>query len=287
MPELPEVEIVKQSLEKTVKLKKIKQVLIKNKNLRFKIEKNISKELKNEKILNVKRKSKYLIFYLTKSKYLIIHFGMSGTLHLIKKNKRNINTNLSFYSEKNLPKKHNHVEIIFDKFRLIYNDPRRFGFIVLLLSNQKFLNFFKKLGLEPLDIGFNYTYLKNKIFYRKKNIKNILLDQSIVSGLGNIYVNEILNYSKVNPKKFGFKLLPKEIKLIIRYSKVVIKKAIIKVGSSIRNFKSSKGQKGSYQNEFRVYDRNEKECINKYCKGIIKRIFITNRSTFFCEKCQK
>ena len=287
MPELPEVEIVKQSLEKTVKLKKIKQVLIKNKNLRFKIKKNITKELKNEKILNVKRKSKYLIFYLTKSKYLIIHFGMSGTLHLVKKNKKNTNTNLSFYSEKNLPKKHNHVEIIFDKFRLIYNDPRRFGFIVLLLSNQKFLNFFKKLGLEPLDIGFNYKYLKNKIFYRKKNIKNILLDQSIVSGLGNIYVNEILNYSKINPKKFGFKLLPNEIKLIIRYSKVVIKKAIIKGGSSIRNFKSSKGQKGSYQNEFRVYDRNEKECTNKYCKGIIKRIFITNRSTFFCEKCQK
>ena len=154
MPELPEVEIVKQSLEKTVKLKKIKQVLIKNKNLRFKIEKNISKELKNEKILNVKRKSKYLIFYLTKSKYLIIHFGMSGTLHLVKKNKKNTNTNLSFYSEKNLPKKHNHVEIIFDKFRLIYNDPRRFGFIILLLSNQKFFGFFQKTRFRTFRYRF-------------------------------------------------------------------------------------------------------------------------------------
>ncbi len=287
MPELPEVEIVKQSLKKTVKLKKIKQVLIKNYNLRFKIQKNLTKKLINEKILKIKRKSKYLIFHLTKSKYLIVHFGMSGTLHLIKKNKKNINTNLSFYSEKNLPKKHNHVEILFDNFKLIYNDPRRFGFIILLSSTQKFLNFFKKLGLEPLDIKFNYKYLKNKIFNRKKNIKNILLDQSIVSGLGNIYVNEILNYSKVNPKKNGSKLNANEIKLIIKYSKVVIKKAIIKGGSSIRDFKSSKGQKGSYQNEFRVYDRHEKKCLNKYCNGIIKRVFITSRSTFFCKKCQK
>ena len=287
MPELPEVEIVKQSLKKTVKLKKIKKVLIKNYNLRFKIQKNLAKKLRNEKILNVKRKSKYLIFYLTKSKYLIVHFGMSGTLHLIKKNKKKVNTNLSFYSEKNLPKKHNHVEILFDNFKLIYNDPRRFGFIILLSSTQKFLNFFKKLGLEPLDIKFNYKYLKNKIFNRKKNIKNILLDQSIVSGLGNIYVNEILNYSKVNPKKNGSKLNANEIKLIIKYSKVVIKKAIIKGGSSIRDFKSSKGQKGSYQNEFRAYDRHEKKCLNKYCDGIIKRIFITSRSTFFCKKCQK
>ena len=287
MPELPEVEIVKQSLKKTVKLKKIKQVLIKNYNLRFKIQKNLTKKLRNEKILNIKRKSKYLIFHLTTSKYLIVHFGMSGTLHLIKKNKKKINTNLSFYSEKNLPKKHNHVEILFDNFKLIYNDPRRFGFIILLSSNQKFLNFFKKLGLEPLDIKFNYKYLKNKIFNRKKNIKNILLDQSIVSGLGNIYVNEILNYSKVNPKKHGSQLNDNEIKLIIKYSKLVIKKAIIKGGSSIRDFKSSKGQKGSYQNEFRAYDRHEKECLNKYCNGMIERIFITNRSTFFCKKCQK
>ena len=287
MPELPEVEIVKRSLEKTIKFKKIKQVFIKNKNLRFKIQKNIPKKLKNEKILRIERKSKYLIVNLTKSKYLIIHFGMSGTLHLVKKNKKNIYTNLSFYNQQKLPKKHNHVEIVFNRLKLIYNDPRRFGFVLLLYSKKEFLNFFKKLGLEPLDNKFNNKYLMSKIHHRKKKIKDILLDQSIVSGLGNIYVNEILNYSRINPKKLGFKLESYEIKLIVKYSKLVIKKAITKGGSSIRDFKNSKGQKGSYQNEFRAYNRNEKKCINRYCKGIIKRIFISNRSTFFCKKCQK
>ena len=287
MPELPEVEIVKQSLEKTVKLKKIKQVLVKNKNLRFKIEKNFIKNLKNEKIIKIQRKSKYLILNLTNSKYLIIHFGMSGTLHLIKNKNKNVKTNLSFYNQQRLPKKHNHVEFVFDNLKLIYNDPRRFGFILVLTSERTFLDFFKKLGPEPLDIEFDYKYLKKIFLFRKKNIKNVLLDQTIVSGLGNIYVNEILNFSKINPNKEAFKLKLSEIKSIIKYSKTVIKKAILKGGSSIRDFKNSKGKKGTYQDEFRVYDRNKKICLNKYCNGIIERIFITNRSTFFCKKCQK
>ena len=287
MPELPEVEIIKQSLEKTVKLKRIKYVVVKNRNLRFKIEKNIEKKLKKEKIHKIERKAKYLILHLNTSRYLIIHFGMSGTLHLLKKNNKNIKTNLSFYNNQKLPSKHNHIEFFFDNFKLVYNDPRRFGFILFLSSKIEFQNFFKKKGLEPLDVNFNYFYLKNKILDRKKNIKNILLDQSIISGLGNIYVNEILNYSKINPKKSGFKLNINEIKLLTKNSKIIIKKAIFKGGSSIRDFQSSKGQKGSYQNEFRAYDRNKKKCLNKHCTGIIKKIFITNRSTFFCENCQK
>ncbi len=286
MPELPEVEIIKQSLKKTVLFKQIKQVLVKNRNLRFKIKKNFQKKLKNKKITKVERRSKYLILHLNKYEYLIIHFGMSGTLHLLKNFKKNNFTNLSFYKSKKIPEKHNHVEIFFNNFKLIYNDPRRFGFFILLFSKKDYLNFFKKKGLEPLDLKFNSSYIKNKILNKSKNIKNTLLDQKIISGIGNIYANEILNYSKIKPQKKINELKLYEIQSIVKYSKLVIRKAILKGGSTIRNFKNSKGLEGSYQNEFRAYNRNQKKCLNKDCNGVIKRIFISNRSTFFCNKCQ-
>ena len=286
MPELPEVEIIKQSLKKTVLFKQIKQVLVKNRNLRFKIQKNFQKKLKNKKITKVERRSKYLILHLNKYQYLIIHFGMSGTLHLLKNFKKNNFTNLSFYQSKKIPEKHNHVEIFFNNFKLIYNDPRRFGFFILLFSKKDYLNFFKKKGLEPLDLKFNSSYIKNKILNKSKNIKNTLLDQKIISGIGNIYANEILNYSKIKPLKKTNELNLYEIRSIVKYSKLVIRKAILKGGSTIRNFKNSKGLEGSYQNEFRAYNRNQKKCLNKDCNGVIKRIFISNRSTFFCNKCQ-
>jgi len=283
---LPEVEIIKQSLKKTVLFKQIKQVLVKNRNLRFKIQKNFQKKLKNKKITKVERRSKYLILHLNKYQYLIIHFGMSGTLHLLKNFKKNNFTNLSFYQSKKIPEKHNHVEIFFNNFKLIYNDPRRFGFFILLFSKKDYLNFFKKKGLEPLDLKFNSSYIKNKILNKSKNIKNTLLDQKIISGIGNIYANEILNYSKIKPLKKTNELNLYEIQSIVKYSKLVIRKAILKGGSTIRNFKNSKGLEGSYQNEFRAYNRNQKKCLNKDCNGVIKRIFISNRSTFFCNKCQ-
>jgi len=287
MPELPEVEIIKQSLQKTVLFKQINQVLVKNRNLRFKIQNNFQKKLKNKKITKVERRSKYLIFHLNKSQYLIIHFGMSGTLHLLKNFQKKNFTNLSFYHSKKIPKKHNHVEIFFNNFKLIYNDPRRFGFFILLFSKKDYLNFFKQKGLEPLDLKFNSSYIKNKILNKSKNIKNTLLDQKIISGIGNIYANEILNYSKIKPQKKINELKLYEIQSIVKYSKLVIRKAILKGGSTIRNFKNSKGLEGSYQNEFRAYNRNQKKCLNKDCDGVIKKIFISNRSTFFCNKCQK
>ena len=110
MPELPEVEIVKRSLQKRAKFKKINRVLIKNRNLRFKIQSNLENLLKNKKIIKISRKSKYLIIHLKSEKYLIIHFGMSGTLHFINRNNKNFQTNLSFYNSKQLPIRHNHVE---------------------------------------------------------------------------------------------------------------------------------------------------------------------------------
>ena len=163
MPELPEVEIVKQSLLSKLKNKKINKVSVFNRNLRYRIEGGFEKFLKNQKILNITRKSKFIILHFTDSKYCILHLGMSGTLHLIKKNHLNFFTNLSFYQSKFLPKKHNHVLLDFYKFKLFYNDPRRFGFFKLVKSKHELDAFFEPFGPEALGKKFNLFYLKKKI----------------------------------------------------------------------------------------------------------------------------
>jgi len=151
MPELPEVEIVRQSLEKKVKQKKVKKVIIRNRNLRFKVPKNFQRFLENKKILKVKRFSKYLILSLSDHSFCLLHLGMSGTIHLVLKNKKNILTNTSFYSSPKLPKKHNHIEIVFSNLKVIYNDPRRFGFFQIIENLDLLKKRFNHLGPEPFN----------------------------------------------------------------------------------------------------------------------------------------
>ena len=286
MPELPEVEIVKKSLKKNVKDKKILDVIVTNRNLRFKVEKDFEKILKNRKIQNVNRYAKNIILELNGNIYVIIHLGMTGTFHLIRNNIYK-NTNLSFYQSKDLPIKHNHIILIFKKFRLIYNDPRRFGFFKLLKDKESFKLYLNNIGYEPLDKNFNLKYLKKSILFRKKCIKSILLDQKIISGIGNIYANEILFHSGLNPSKKGIKLKDFELKYLYKYSKLVLRKAILKGGSSIRDFRNTEGAKGSFQDNFKVYNKDDHNCPNKKCNYKIKKINISNRSTFYCENCQK
>ncbi len=224
MPELPEVEIVKQSLKKKIQHKKIKKVIVSNRNLRFKLHKNFEKILENRFVKKVLRKSKYLILGLDNSKYCIIHLGMSGTIHLMDKTK-NKNTNLSFYQSPILPKKHNHIEIFFSNFKITYNDPRRFGYFFIIKNKLELKKFFLKIGPEVLSKKLNFKYLKKKLINRKKNIKNLLLDQNFISGIGNIYSNEILFYCKIHPNRIGFKITNKEIKKLLYFSKFVIKKS--------------------------------------------------------------
>ena len=286
MPELPEVEIVKKSLKKNVKDKKILDVIVTNRNLRFKVEKDFEKILKNRKIQNVNRYAKNIILKLNGNIYVIIHLGMTGTFHLIRNNVLK-NTNLSFYQSKDLPVKHNHIILIFKKFRVIYNDPRRFGFFKLLKDKKSFKSYLNNIGYEPLDKNFNLKYLKKSILFRKKCIKSILLDQKIISGIGNIYANEILFHSGLNPRKKGIKLKDFELKYLYKYSKLVLRKAILKGGSSIRDFRNTEGAKGSFQDNFKVYNKDDHNCPNKKCNYKIKKINISNRSTFYCENCQK
>ena len=137
MPELPEVEIVRQSLNKKIKQKKVKKVIVRNNNLRFKIPSDFGDYIKNKKIIKVGRFSKYLIINFLQDSYCLIHLGMSGTIHIVENKNINKITNTSFYNSPFLPKKHNHVEIFFDNFKIVYNDPRRFGFFQIIKNKNK------------------------------------------------------------------------------------------------------------------------------------------------------
>ena len=286
MPELPEVEIVRRSLDKKIRQKKVKKVIIRNKNLRIKIPNNFKRFLEHKKIYKVSRFSKYLIIYLSNNEFCLFHLGMSGTIHLINNKKKDDFSNLSFYNSPILPKKHNHIEIIFDNFRIIYNDPRRFGFFQIIKTIDNLKKRFSHLGPEPFNKEFNLEYFKKFIKNKNRCIKDLLIDQKFVSGIGNIYANEILFMSKINPNKKIKFLNNKDCNQIIMNSKKVLLDAIQKGGSSIRDFKNTDGYQGNFQDNFKVYQREGLNCKRVDCKGIIIKKVITSRSTFFCNSCQ-
>ncbi len=287
MPELPEVEIIRQSLNKKIKQKKVKKVIIRNRNLRIKLPNNFKSYIQNKKIIKVERFSKYLILHLSNANYCLIHLGMSGTIHIVSNKFQNKFTNSSFYNSPNLPKKHNHIELIFNEFKVVYNDPRRFGFFQIIKSKLELKKRFYHLGPEPFNSKYNLNYVYNFFKRKKKEIKNFLLDQKFVSGIGNIYASEILFLCKINPFKKASTLSKKECKKIIVNSKKILLKAIFKGGSSIKDFKNTQGLKGGFQNEFKVYGKQGKRCQNSDCFALIKKKKISNRTTFFCEICQK
>jgi formamidopyrimidine-DNA glycosylase len=286
MPELPEVEVVRKSLNQKIKNKEIKKVLVRNKNLRFKVPPDFKNFLKNKKVTNVSRFSKYLILCLDKKSFCLIHLGMSGTIHLVNFKKKNIFTNTSFYNSPLLPKKHNHIEIFFKDLKLIYNDPRRFGFFQILKNDDQLKKRFKHLGPEPFQSEFSLKYLHDFFKGKEKNIKSFLIDQSFVSGIGNIYASEILFLSKIYPLKKAKLLSDNDCKKIILNSKKILLNAIKRGGSSIKNFRDSNGINGNFQKEFNVYQREGEKCKKSSCTGMIKKVFISNRSTFFCDICQ-
>ena len=286
MPELPEIEIVKRSLFKKINGAKIVNVKINNKNLRYKITHALPKKLINEKILKISRRSKYLIFHF-KNKLLLAHLGMSGKFLIIRgKDKKMFKT--SFYYDLDILAKHNHIHFILNNgLELIYNDVRRFGFFKLFENIKlKEITYLKKLGPEPFSVLFCIKYVQKFIKNRKKNIKNLLMDQTFVSGLGNIYVNEALFLSKIHPLRQCSNLERKSIKNLIYNIRKVLKIAINQGGSSIRDFKNVYGKSGNFQQFFNVYGQENKNCSRISCKGKIKKISISNRSSFYCNVCQ-
>ena len=286
MPELPEIEIVKRSLSKMINKSKIIDVKINNRNLRYKISYLFCQNLIGEKILRISRRSKYLIFHF-KKKLLLAHLGMSGKILLTRSSDSAV-FKTSFYYDFNLLPKHNHVYFKLNNgLILIYNDVRRFGFFKLYYNTK--LNeiiFLKKLGLEPLSKKFNTKYFKRLTLNKKKNVKNLLMDQTFISGLGNIYVNEVLFMSKIHPLRTCDGLNKTEMKKLVLNIKKILKFSISKGGSSIKDFQNIMGKSGNFQQFFHVYEQEKKNCSRISCKGKIKKIRISNRSSFYCDKCQ-
>ena len=289
MPELPEVEVVKRSLINKTQNLIVKAVKINDGRLRYKINRIKIKKIIGLKFKKISRRSKYLLFFFNKEIVMLVHLGMTGKFFFINHKREKYKT--SFYYNLNEEKDKRHDRIIFvlsNNQKLIYNDIRKFGFIKFIKRANLDQNIhLKHLGPEPLSAKFNMEYFKNYIMGKERNIKDLLMDQKFLSGLGNIYVNEILFHSGIRPVKKINKLANFEIQKIIKFSKKIISRAIILGGSSIKDFSSSSGKKGSFQQHFSVYGKKGENCSKVKCAGKIKKIAISNRASFFCNKCQK
>ena len=289
MPELPEVEVVKRSLINKTQNLIIKAVKINDGRLRYRINRNKIKKIIGLKFKKISRRSKYLLFFFNKDIVMLVHLGMTGKFFFVNRKSKKYKT--SFYYDINEKKDKKHDRVIFNlsnNQKLIYNDVRKFGFIKFIKRSNLDQNVhLKHLGPEPLSSNFSLGYFKNYIKGKERTIKDLLMDQKFISGLGNIYVNEILFFSGVRPTKKIKKLTNFEIKKIIKFSKKIISKAILLGGSSIKDFSSSSGKKGSFQQLFRVYGKKGENCTKLMCKGRVKKIVIANRASFFCSKCQK
>ena len=288
MPELPEVEVVKKSLEYKLKNLTIKRVFINNNKLRYKINNKQFYKIKGQKIISVERRSKYLFINLNGKLTILAHLGMTGKFFIVNKDNKKQKTSF-YYLIKNNESKHDHLTIYFNNgLKLIYNDVRKFGFLKLLKSEDIFMSkHLKFLGPEPLTKEFNLNYIIKYVRNKEITIKNLLMNQKFIAGLGNIYCNEILFLCKLNPLTIVKKIKKKQLKNIVKFTKKILRKSIIQGGSSIKDFSNTEGKSGNFQQKFNVYNREKSECNRKNCLGVIKKIYTSNRSSFFCTRCQK
>tara|TARA_A100001011_G_scaffold293209_1_gene305041 strand:+ start:272 stop:1141 length:870 start_codon:yes stop_codon:yes gene_type:complete len=289
MPELPEVEVVKRSLTNKIQKLFVKRITVKDEKLRYRINKNKLKVLLGLKIIKILRRSKFLLFLFEKNTVMLVHLGMTGKFFFIDEKAIKHKTSFYYNIDESKENKHNRLILLLsNNSKLIYNDVRKFGFIKILDKRDLKYNFhLKNLGPEPLGKSFDFKYFKNYLVNRNRTIKDILMDQKFVSGLGNIYVNEVLFLSKIIPTKKTYLVNDEEIHKIIKNTKKILKKAISLGGSSLRDFSSSDGKKGEFQQYFYVYGRKGENCSNKKCNKKITKIIIGNRATFYCPKCQK
>ena len=269
MPELPEVETVKEKLKKELLKKRINQVNVFYNGIISTNLDEFKKNIINQEIVDITRRGKFLVFELT-NYYLVSHLRMEGK-YFIKNNTNEIN-------------KHDHVIFYFDNFILTYNDTRKFGKMYLVNKDSLYtLTPLSKLGKEPWDDELTCKYLKDK-YNKNIAIKTLLLDQSIITGIGNIYADEILFLSKINPCKKGNELNNKEINNIIKNTRIVLEQGIKNRGTTIHSF-SSLGSIGDNQNHLLVHTKEGLPCT--ICGSLIKKIKVNGRGTYYCPVCQK
>lgn len=272
MPELAEVETVKSYLEKHIIGTKIIRYVQNRNNLRFPIDVKIKEKIESAEIVSVVRRAKYLLINLDNHHVIIIHLGMSGRLVV--------------QSHEYIVKKHDHLQLYLDNGKqLIFTDTRRFGMIYCYamrdVQQQKFISI---LGPEPLELEFSGSYLYKKLLKKSAPIKNAIMDQSIVVGVGNIYAAESLFAAKINPLKPASSLTILECEELARSIKNILQRAIKAGGTTLRDFVSGDNKPGYFKQELQVYGRENLPCIT--CNLPIKKIKQAGRSTFFCHNCQ-
>lgn len=268
MPELPEVESAKKELIPYIKNKKIKEVIIREKKLR----EPISDELYNIKNCNINeilRRGKYIILKLSNKQQIIIHLGMSGSI--------------TIQSNDNPIKKHSHVDIVLEDDLIIrFNDPRKFG-MFLLSDNYLENKYIKKCGVEPLEIENLGNYLYQKSRNKKIPIKTFLMKNEIVVGIGNIYANESLFKTSINPEILSMNLDLKTYQILANNIISILNNSINNGGTTLKDHQVGLNKQGNFQNNLFIY--NQIKC--KVCESDIEKITQNGRSTFFCPVCQK
>ena len=276
MPELPEVETVCRGLASIMVGQTLERVDLKRSDLRFPLPKNLCKTLEGQSIRAIKRRAKYILIIFGNGNVLICHLGMSGTFKI--------------YSDTQCRlKQHDHVIFLLSgKYEIRYNDPRRFGF--MLLSNLKKIrhhHMLYKLGPEPINPNISGPMLEERLKGRSGSIKTVLLNQSVIAGLGNIYVCESLNLAGVSPKRMAKNVTGQRAEKLAKAIVYILNTAINVGGSSINDHKTPEGGLGYFQMQFRVYGKEGYVCSKCSDKFVIKKITQSNRSTFYCSNCQR
>lgn len=276
MPELPEVESLRQILKRTVVGRIVIGTRIGTLELRRRAIANFADRVRGRRIEHVRRRAKYLIIDFDGDDVLLVHLGMSGSL-----------THRRESSAPDLNPRHDHVEFAFDDgSKLVFNDPRRFG-IVKLVARDDLLKLpeLRGMGPEPLSRAFGLKYLLAKTRARTAAIKNVIMDQRIVAGIGNIYASEILFHAKVRPTRRAGRVTAKEIALIVHFTPMVLRAAIGSRGTTFRNYRDSRGRPGRFADRLQVYGREGERCYN--CSTLIRNVVVGQRASFFCPSCQK
>ncbi len=269
MPELPEVETVRRSLERLIAGQSIVAVQVREPRLRKPVAKNFAAILTGRVIHSVGRRGKYLNLRLDDEHVWLVHLGMTGQLTVC---------------DPQTPlRTHDHVVMTLGDGRALrYNDPRRFG--LMLVGTATEIEAAMALGVEPLSAAFSPRYLQEKAQLTRRTVKDVLMDQRVVAGVGNIYASELLFRAQVQPSRLVPTLDAEEMTRVVKATKAVLREAITHRGSSISDYRDGEGQPGDFQTRFRVYDREGQPC--RTCKDPIRRETHGGRSSFFCSTCQ-
>lgn len=283
MPELPEVETVRRGLAPAMEGAVIARAEVNRPDLRWPFPPRMAERLSGQQVVQLRRRSKYILADLSSGESLLIHLGMSGRM-LVSGDPLG-----QFVHDHPAREKHDHVVLHMDNgARITFNDPRRFGAMDLMetaaAADHKLL---AALGPEPLGNDFHEAHLVAALEGRNTPIKSALLDQRIVSGLGNIYVCEVLYRAGIHPGRKAGRISNERIAALVPIIRTVLNEAIEAGGSSLRDFRRADGELGYFQHSFDVYGREGAPCRTPDCGRIIKRIVQSGRSSFYCGQCQR